>query len=118
MIVEDESGLREAMAEVIATTGYEVLTANDGEQGLATALEQKPDLILLDLRMPVMDGLTMLSRLRDDEWGATVKVMVMTALDDLNSASTAHQEGPLVEYIVKTNISLEDLTAKVKETVG
>ena len=66
LIVEDEADIREAMADAITQAGYEVKTAENGELGLKVALEEHPNLILLDLVMPIMDGHQMLARLRDD----------------------------------------------------
>lgn len=113
LIVEDEPDIREAMAEAIEQAGFEALTAENGNVGLTKALAEKPDLILLDIIMPIMDGHEMLKRLRQDPWGRTVKVIVLTSMDDVQNIGTAH-EGSITDYIIKAHSSLEEITNKVK----
>lgn len=114
LIVEDEADLREALKTVFSYEDFVVYTAPDGEEGLKTALEKKPDIILLDVLMPKMDGVTVLKNLRVDEWGKTVKVIVLTALDDLEKVAEIISAGG-DDYIVKTNITLSAIAQKVKE---
>jgi DNA-binding response OmpR family regulator len=114
LIVEDEQDLREALKTALSYENFNVLTAGDGEEGLRTALSEKPNLILLDVVMPKMDGLAMLKQVRADEWGKSVKVIVMTVLDDLENVAEAIESGS-DEYIVKTNVTLGAIVAKVKE---
>jgi DNA-binding response OmpR family regulator len=117
LIVEDEADLREAVTTALTYEGFTVLSAQDGEAGLATALEKKPNLILLDITMPKMDGLEVLMALRADEWGKGVQVIVMTASDDLGKVAEVVEAGGN-EYIVKTDISLAGIVLKVKEKLG
>ena len=114
LVIEDEQDLREALKTALSNESFEVHTAGDGEVGLQMALEVKPDLILLDLMMPKLDGLGVLKALREDEWGKNVKVIVMTALDDLERVAEVLEHGGS-EYLVKSNISLGTVVAKVKE---
>lgn len=114
LVIEDEQDLREALKTALSIENFEVHTAGDGEAGLQMALEVKPDLILLDLMMPKLDGLGVLKALREDEWGKNVKVIVMTALDDLERVAEVLENGGS-EYLVKSNISLGTVVAKVKE---
>jgi two-component system response regulator MprA len=116
LIVEDEEDLREAMADYLAGNGYRVLTAPDGQQGLQQALSEHPDLILLDLMMPVMDGHQMLEKLRLDRWGMSAKVIIMSAMDDVQNIAGAY-EGGITEYIIKGESSLEELGKRVREIV-
>jgi DNA-binding response OmpR family regulator len=113
LIVEDEPDIREAMAEAATQAGFGVLTAQNGEVGLQTALTEKPDIILLDIKMPVMDGHEMLSKLRQDPWGQNVKVIMLTSMDDVKNIGEAHQ-GDITGYIIKAHSSLEDIINKVK----
>lgn len=114
LVIEDEQDLREALKTALSNENFDVHTAGDGEVGLQQALEIKPDLILLDLMMPKLDGLGVLKALREDEWGKNVKVIVMTALDDLERVAEVLEHGGS-EYLVKSNISLGTVVAKVKE---
>lgn len=117
LVVEDEADIREAMAEAIADAGFEVSTAENGEQGLAQALEHHPDLILLDLKMPVMDGQAVLKKLRDDPWGSHAKVIVMTAMDDVDNVANAH-ENKIDEYLIKTHTTLDTLVRRIRVTLA
>src|SRR6185312_13646530 len=87
LVVEDEASIALALGDKLAQEKFTVSKAVDGEEGLAVALREHPDLILLDLRMSKMTGLEMLDELRKDAWGKTANVMIMT-----NVADTASQE--------------------------
>ena len=117
LIIEDETDLREAIKTALSYERFAVCTAKDGEEGIAVALREKPDLIILDLLMPKVDGLGVLRALRADEWGKDVKVIVMTALDDMEKISEVVDAGG-DEYIVKTDVSLNTVVDKVKKKLG
>ena len=82
LIVDDDEGLRKALTMVLADAGYEVVQAEDGQQGLAVALEQQPDLILCDVRMPRVGGMEFLERYRAA--GGQALILVMTAYGGLD----------------------------------
>lgn len=119
LIVEDEQGLREAAAERLTQESYTVFTAVDGASGLSSALTNHPDVILLDIKMPNMNGYQMLKKLRaQGGWGASVKVIFLTNLelssDDVSADIEALEPA---QYLVKSNTSLDELAAKVKEVL-
>jgi DNA-binding response OmpR family regulator len=113
LLVEDEKDISDAIAEALTTAGYEVSTAENGQAGLKLALEEHPDLILLDLMMPVMDGHETLNKLREDQWGRKAKVIVLTAMDDMTNIATAH-EFPITDYIIKAQASLDEILKKIR----
>lgn len=117
LIVEDEPDLREAMVEVLTEAGFNVSAASDGATGLDSAIAEKPDLILMDLMMPIMDGHEMLRRLRQDPWGRNAHVVVLSAMDDVTNIGHAH-EGKLEDYIIKAHTSLDELVKKVREFIA
>lgn len=117
LVVDDEKDLRDALVTILSDEGFNVLTAQDGDEGLQMAFEHKPDLILLDLVMPKLDGYAVLDRLRADEWGKDANVFLLTVLDDIDSVTRAVEHGGL-EYFVKTDWRLEDIVKKVKEKLG
>jgi DNA-binding response OmpR family regulator len=117
LIVEDEKDLQEALATALAYEEFVVVKASDGEEGLAVAEAEKPDLILLDITMPKMDGLEVLRTLKKSEWGKDIKVIVMTALDDLEKVAEVMDAGG-DEYVVKTQVSLGDIMKKIKTKLG
>lgn len=116
LIVEDEKPLQQVLGAKLSHDGFSILQAADGEMGLSTALEKHPDLILLDIVMPKMDGITMLKKLRQDDWGKTVPILVLTNLSD-EEKITQSISNNVFDYLIKTNWRLEDVVQKVKETL-
>jgi CheY-like chemotaxis protein len=114
LVVDDEQDLRDSLKDILEGEGYTVLEANNGEVGLARALEAHPDLILLDLMMPEINGIGMLKRLRQDSWGKDATVILLTALEDANSVSQAVEAGGN-DYLIKSSVSLDDIIKKVKQ---
>jgi two-component system, cell cycle response regulator len=114
LIVEDDVALIKALSKKFTKEKFEVLTAANGQLGLASALKNHPKVILLDLIMPVMDGLAMLKKLRQDKWGRTVSVIVLSNLSEAEKTVEALEQG-VHDYLIKTDWSLEDILKKVKE---
>ena len=113
LIVEDEIDLRDALVTAFTYEGFSTLVAGDGEEGLSVAEADAPNLILLDISMPKMNGLTMLKKLRETAWGKDTKVIVMTVLDDLSKVAEVMDAGG-DEYVVKTQVTLTEIVQKVK----
>ena len=117
LIVEDETSLRNALCEKLTREGFAILEAKNGEEGLEVALREHPDLILLDIIMPVMDGMTMLKKLREDAWGKNAKVIILTNLSDNDKMAEAITQGTF-DCLIKSDRTLEDVVKKVKERLG
>ncbi len=117
LVVEDEKDLREAIATALSYENFTVVTAGDGEEGLARALVEKPDLIFLDIMMPKLDGVGMLKKLRDDPWGAEASVIILTVLDDMEKMAEAVEYGAS-EYVMKNEVSLSGIVEKAKAKLG
>jgi len=117
LIVDDNKELCDVLVDKFTSEGLEVFCAYDGEEGITMSLEQHPDLILLDIRMPNVDGWEMLERLREDEWGSGVDVIMLTAAGDMESISKAVDRGTY-EYIIKTESDIDDIARKVNEKLG
>src|SRR5882724_12815069 len=82
LIVEDEEAMLRLLSDALSEAGFQVVTAKDGVQGLGNAKTYHPDLILLDIILPEMDGITMMKTLREtDEWGKNVPIIVLTNLN-------------------------------------
>ncbi len=79
LVVDDEPNLVQALRLRLTLSGFNVLTAADGEAGLATAIAARPQLMLLDIRMPKLDGLTVLDRLREHDHTKTIPVIMLSA---------------------------------------
>lgn len=114
LIIEDEDALAKAMAAKLTLKKYKALIAKDGQAGLDTALQEKPDLILLDIFMPVMDGLTMLKKLRADKWGLKVPVVMLTNLTEREKTAEALEYG-VKDFLVKSDWKLEDIVKLIDE---
>ena len=117
LIVEDERSLRKALHDKLLLEGFTVLEATDGEAGLALALSKHPHLILLDIIMLKMDGLTMLKKLREDDWGKAVPVIMLTNLSDAAKIAES-QKSNVFDYLVKTDWSLEYVVDKVRQKLN
>jgi CheY-like chemotaxis protein len=114
LVIEDEISYVKLLRRQLTLAGYTVLEATDGKQGLAMAKQHQPDLILLDVRMPQMNGITVLNELRKDEFGKKVKVILLTNLEpDDKTVQEVVQNQPSF-YLVKSDTELEDLMKKVK----
>jgi len=114
LIVEDEAPMRRALVDSFTEEKFQVVEAGDGVEGLKKALEEYPDLILLDVVMPRMDGPSMLKELRKDKWGRGVPVIFLTNLNDAEKIVEA-TAGGAAGYLVKFNWKLEDVVKKVKD---
>lgn len=117
MVVEDDASLREIYSIRITAEGYEVVSAGDGEEALAVAVREKPDLILSDIMMPKISGFDMLDILRSTPEIAQIKVVMMTAL----SADDQRQRGERLgadRYLVKSQVGIEDVINTIHEVLG
>ena len=118
LIIEDEQSVLKTLGDALTGAGFTTLDAKDGEQGLKIALGSKPDLILLDILMPKVDGITMLKRLREDPWGKNVPVIILTNVNpDSNAAINAVVDTQPAYYLIKSDIKLEDVIEKVKQVL-
>lgn len=114
LLCEDDEILRDMYQTLFKNHGYEVLTAVDGEDGLKKSLEDHPDLILLDVRMPKMDGMTVLKHLRQDKWGASVPVIMLSNLDANDEILKGIAEDHATNYLIKSNIDREEILKRIK----
>jgi DNA-binding response OmpR family regulator len=116
-IVEDEVSQRKALVDKFNREGFRVLQARDGEEGLRIALTEKPDIILLDILMPEIDGMTMLKKLRhENTWGKNVPVILLTNISpDSEKINKGITEDEPAYYLMKANCTIDDVVDKVKE---
>jgi signal transduction histidine kinase len=112
LIVDDEDLLRFSLARFLADLGFKVLEAGDGQEALAIAGRERPDLVLLDLDLPVMDGFQVCARLRGDPATAGIPVLVITALLETSDKMRAFAAGA-VDYVVKP-FHFQEVQARVQ----
>lgn len=118
LIVEDETPLRTAIADILKAEGFRVLHGQNGAEGLDVALSEHPDLVLLDLMMPVMDGLTMLEKLRAaGEWGKEVPVLILTNNTSPEALERA-RESNTPAYFGKADWDIADIVKNIKIRLG
>jgi DNA-binding response OmpR family regulator len=119
LIVEDEKAVLKALVEKFESEGFFVIVAENGEDGLAIALERKPDVVLLDLIMPKKTGLQMMHELRhSSDYGKKVPIIILTNLSANDQISAEISEEEPSYYLVKADWKIDDVVQKVKETLG
>lgn len=117
MLVEDDNNLRAIYGDRLMAEGYEIVSARDGEEALALAVKEKPDLIISDVMMPKISGFDMLDILRTTPETKDVKVIMMTALSQAEDKERADKLGA-DKYLVKSQVTLEDVARVVHEVLG
>ena len=107
--------MRDILKTTLTKAGFSVMLAKEGGEALAVARSEKPDLIILDILLPVMDGITVLKKIR--EYGMRVPVIILTNLssDDRIMEGVVRDEPSY--YLIKSDSSIEDIVAKVKMTM-
>lgn len=119
LIVDDERPILDALIEKFEREDFaKLFSAGDGEAGLAIALKEHPDLIILDILMPKMDGISMLKRLREDDWGRSAKVIILTNFDTTDEMLKEVTSTEPSYYLLKSNWQIEDVIGKTKEVLG
>lgn len=116
LIVEDELSIASALKIKLEREGYTVFLGTNGQEGLDLALKEIPDLILLDIAMPIMDGLTMMKKLRAEPAGKTMDILILTNSTRTSDISDILQYG-VVDYLLKSQWRLDDLVIKIKTIV-
>ncbi len=116
MLVEDDNNLREIYEARLLAEGYEIIGAKDGEEALALAVKEKPDLIISDVMMPKISGFDMLDILRSTPETKNTKVIMMTALSQAEDKARADKLGA-DRYLVKSQVTLEDVARVAREII-
>lgn len=117
LVVEDEPAVALALTDALGKEGFSVTTAKDGQEGLEKALAEHPELIITDLKMPIMTGLEMVQKLRSDEWGRDAKILILSNLSDLDTLQDAMEKGAF-HYMVKGDSNMSDIVIAVKKQLG
>lgn len=113
LLVEDEPMLSRVLHDRLSFESFNLLLAENGEVGLGIALDKHPDLIITDYLMPKMDGLTMVKKLREDNWGKNIQVIILSNVSDMANVPGAIND-KITEYMVKSELSLDDVVEKIK----
>jgi len=116
LIVEDEPDVLQIFSDMLGQEKFEVIKAKNGAEGLEVALELKPDLILLDISMPVMDGIAMLKEIKINDALKNIPVIVLTNYSDTQKIAEAMENGAY-GYLIKINLKSDDLIKNVKSAL-
>ncbi|MEK7066860.1 MAG: response regulator [Patescibacteria group bacterium] len=116
LFIEDEVSLQTTLGGALKEAGFEIENAYDGETGLKTAQTSKPDLILLDLILPKMDGFQVLRDLKSGAGTKDIPVIVLTNLESADDVGKVIALGATT-YLVKSNYELGDIVVKIKEVL-
>lgn len=113
-IIEDDKILSNALYAGLKEAGFEVAQAFDGEEGLALVQSQKPDLVLLNILLPKVDGLKVAKQLKGAPETKSIPIIILTVLEKSSSVAEALESG-VFEYLVKSDYKVEDIIKMVKE---
>lgn len=115
LIVEDEKPLNDILKDNFSKEGFEVLTAFNGQEGVDQAMQHHPTIILLDVMMPVMDGVAVLKRIREvGDWGKNVPIIMLTNVNESEQISESMMY-KVDKYWIKSDVQIGELVKLVKE---
>ena len=119
LVVDDDPVIRDSLLAALQTAGFDAFAEVDGVAGLAKAKDIEPDLIVTDVEMPLMDGMTLLKEIRrSSDWGKKVPVIVLTNFDTTEHTFQGVVEDAPSFYLLKTNITPDSVVEKVQESLN
>jgi len=113
LIIEDDKFLRELIIKKLNNEGYEAFGAVDGEEGLEKVKKENPDLILLDLILPGIDGFEVLSKIKEDVVLSSIPVIILSNLGQREEVEKGLKMGA-VDYMIKAHFTPGEITEKIK----
>jgi len=116
LIVEDDKFLRELIVKKLEKEDFQVIEALDGEEGVKKAKEEKPDLILLDLILPGIDGFEALSKIKEDPFISSIPVIILSNLGQREDVEKGLKLGA-VDYLIKAHFTPGEIIEKVKNNL-
>jgi len=116
LIIEDDKFLRELIAKKLAKDGYEISEAVDGEEGVKKTKETKPDLILLDLILPEMDGFEVLSKIKEDPVSSSIPVIILSNLGQKEDIEKGLKMGA-TDYLIKAHFTPGEIVEKIRTII-
>ena len=118
LVIDDNPQMHALYRAALARSGYRLLVANSGAEALLVLSNHFPDLILLDLAMPTMDGIEFLRVLREQPEWQTIPIVVITAFSTGNGLEVTKDLGGVVGHFVKSDFSVKDLRALIAKSLG
>lgn len=118
LVVEDSPYLAESLVDMLEIRGHEALVAKNGREAISLALAEHPDLIILDIRLPDIDGYTVYHKIRDDgDWGKTANIIVLTASESVENISK-NIDLPSERVLFKPQWSVPDLIQRIESLIS
>lgn len=114
LVVEDEPPMRKMLSGVLQQAGYTVVEASNGKEGLQLANSERPQLVITDNFMPVMNGVDMIVALRKETWAVKLPVILMTNVNSLEAVNQTLQAGG-VDYLMKADVQLAQVVSLVQQ---
>ena len=116
LIIEDDKFLRELIIQKLGNEGYEVVEAAEGEEGLRKMKEEKPDLVLLDLILPGIDGFEVLRRAKSEQDTASIPIIILSNLGQRDDVEKGIELGA-IDYLIKAHFTPGEIVEKIKATL-
>ena len=113
LIIEDDKFLRELIGQKLLKEGYDIIEAVDGEKGIKTVKDEKPDLVLLDLILPGIDGFEVLTKIKEDAKIAQIPVIILSNLGQKDDIEKGIKMGA-VDYLIKAHFTPGEIIDKIK----
>jgi len=117
LIIEDDTFLRELISQKLSKEGYSIIEAIDGEEGVKKTKEEKPEIILLDLILPGIDGFEVLSQIKGDQTTSSIPVIILSNLGQKEDVERGLKLGA-VDYLIKAHFTPGEIIEKVKTVLG
>ena len=117
LIIDDEEAVQKILVSKLSGAGFEPLSAMDGKEGLEVTRKEKPDLILLDIVMPVMDGISYLKEIKKDSEVGSIPILILTNLASDEMVQKSLEEG-VTDYLVKADYTLDKLVERINEKLN
>ncbi|MBP6924643.1 MAG: response regulator [Candidatus Pacebacteria bacterium] len=117
LLVEDDKSIRELYALALINAGLHIIMAENGQDGVRIALEKHPDLVLLDIDMPIMNGYDAAAFIRNDEWGQTVPIIFLTNRSDPRDQAHASLQRP-EHYIIKADTPMKEVIGQIVAAIA
>ena len=117
LIVDDAKDLSDAIGDILQFKGYQTIVSHDGASAITIALEEHPDLILLDLRMPGLTGFDVIRKLHEDDWGKTVKILMLTAVDRVDEIPADIDIKP-EDYLMKSRWGIDNIAQRIEKKLA
>ncbi|HHE76645.1 MAG TPA: response regulator [Candidatus Parcubacteria bacterium] len=116
LVVEDDKFLRELISQKLTKEGYDIAEATDGEKGFESVKKEKPDLVLLDLILPIIDGFEVLSRIKSDPVLAQIPVIILSNLGQKEDIEKGLKIGA-ADYLIKAHFTPAEIIEKIKNVL-